>query len=424
MCRDFRRAPGDIRKIVVAMLIAVLLLGPHGGSMAQRSGDGRYQVTRHYDLPAMALFPQDYGVEGMRYFAGHILDSDEYADYLAGESGGDPDSYVSRLEDGGFTGAYRLTSTTLSGETDLTVKADGWVIQFNSADDAAMGFELVQEAHPDGEAVDAPETGDQSILLVNDTARNTGNDSLRMDYIIRVGNFVGVASMTWSGDSVGEAFGADEMADVAKVLETRMEDGISRDTAGLSVSVLRPAESRDYSVNTYDEGYLEIDGEYVRTIWYSQILQDVADFWDEQGIEAVYWSASELTSPDSDGSEIIYVVRAYRLEDEDRADSFLSESMSYFGSVEGTYSGIEEIGPLPELGHNAQGVAYEYNAGTSAATEGYRVWFVVDGLVYSVEADAPEGVDLERYLEVVEAQIGCAETNYCAPMEFPADLAQ
>lgn len=424
MAKRVNYSPGAKRywTVVFTVITLAILQSPTLFAL-QAGGDAWLPEAMEADLPAIALTTTDIGIDGMVATESTLMSLERYAEEFADANNEGPAIVAEALSDAGFLAHYTTSSALISVEDEgpYDIEATSSVTQYEDEEGASDGFDLITSTDAWSEVIDEPEVGDQSVLArIEVEESRSDQEHVRVDLAFQKDVYVGVLTMVWYGQSMDEELDADDVTSLAEVMADRMELAADGDLPDLSRHILRLESGRDLEFGSQEERYDVRDEAFVLSVYDNpEVMEGVAQFWRDSNISDVYRTASVFVAPD--GSQLVFVSRAYDLGRSRAAREWIGESTTFFIEQD-TPGGYEDIGDVEELDGfetDVVGVTYTWNG----ISDGMRVWFRVDSVVYSLEADGPNGIDEDVFFELIETQISCAEDEgYCEPVRIPEDL--
>lgn len=413
----------SLSQVFMPLFLVLGLALPPGASAQHTSRT--LPVLIETDIPSMLLSVDDFGIDGMMGNTGFVMGAEGYAEFLAPSNTGDVSDLAGELDGAGLHGGavmlYALVSPTDAGLNDIS--AGSLVAEYEDVDGAETGFDLaVATARgADTEDVDIPQVGDKSALIRKEQhTLNPPRELVQLDLIIQVDRYVGAVGIAWFDDARSREFDADEMVALAEELHGRIEAGAEGDYSGTALTVLRMDGIDGGTVDWYQEQFDIRDGDYVTMASDEPgYMEPVVEFWEESRIDEIYRVTTTFVLPE--GEYATYTARAYDLGRSRTADRWVDDAAAFFRDEDppGGYTDFGEAQLLSGFDVDVVAVTYAWE---QEAT-GMRIWFPVDGVVYSLEADGPNGIDEDVFFELIDMQIECAENDgYCEPIPVPEDL--
>lgn len=418
--------------MTIGAMLLVLPAAP-AAAASQSTTDGQaaelYPRSLRYDLASMTLPPGDFPVEDLAVVGGRLLGAEQEAAALADSIGMDVDSVVEQLEDIGWRGRYiaDVGSPSESDPSQIGIGGGSYVSEYDDEEAAEAGFALLErETAPDSEDIDAPEVGDESELTRSEgEAEDSGVPYVQLDYTFRSGDLVAGVSLVWFEGTSSGPVDPEEMADTAQLMLDRIEEVRDAETSGPFMNVLR-LESTDEAVSVGQQEYvLQSNGEpYAFFGETEEFAEPINDLWAESGVLSVYRADAYFLPSGASSDEIssTVIIRVFELERSSQAEEFVDVSyQDFLANLEDTgYRSVEPLDELPEFDGAAAGVSYTFEIEEGIETSGYRLWFNVDSYVVSIEADSPEGIELEVVHELALKQSDCIQSEgFCRPIDVP-----
>lgn len=411
------------RVVLPVFLVLLLLLAP--GTLARRAGTSTaIPATMDADLPAMLLYPDDFNIDAMVGSGGYLLNNPAYADFLAPQDGNDVTLIAKALDEAEFHGAAVMVASVPS-TTDregVEVQAGNLVAEYEDLAGAENGYDLAVDAarKATSEDIAIEGVGDQSTLVRTQyRSLNPVGEVVQHDIVVQVDRFVGTVGITWYDDAMADELPPDEIVGLAETLVDRILDAGDND-ATTALTLVRLDGIPGGTIDWYQEQFDIRDGDVIHMMGDDpEVLGSLFAFWHDSSIDEIYRVSMVFAGPS--GTYPTFASRAFDIGRSRAAERWVHDAATFFiegGSPDG-YNDFSEPDQVPGFDVDVTAVTYAW---ASEAT-GMRVWFAVDGVVYSMEADGPNGINEEVFFGLVEMQIECAEDGrYCEPIPAPADL--
>jgi hypothetical protein len=424
--RAFPRAART--RVLVLVCCSLCLLIPGAALAFQLPLEGNHPNDMAYDLASMTLMPHDYGIDGLARTESHLMGPGWFAEYFAAETGADPDDMADEFDDAGLRAVFLALAGRPSEDDpdEYGIATQSTALEFEDEDGAEAGFELLQIETPGAEEIDAPEVGDESILIRVE-AEEAGRDYILVGYVFRVDNIIGVVELLWMEEAMGDEFAPDEIADLASEMEDRTDDALAGETSGINMKLLRLDGGEDLPIRTvYDEIDM-VNGFFLPPYGVSEEVYDpIQELWIDAGmVNSQRLAISFVPNGDENDPGAVFLTRIYEFGSRREARSFVGDAAGNFiGQADtGGYSEVEQVDELPDVEGEVAVISYTYDFGGDDLTSGYRIWMQVDNYVVSLEADSTGGADLDTLYDLLDEQVSCVEDEgYCRPVEVPEGL--